>query len=63
MARSRSDGRRLPAVRPQRAIVIAVLVMLLPLGLLGASLVPIAVDYGTGVLFRLRPVEIVAVFD
>ena len=32
-------------------------------GLLGMSLAPIAVDYGTGALFRLRPGEIVAVFD
>ena len=32
-------------------------------GLLGASLVPIAVDFGTGAIFRLRPGEIMAVFD
>ncbi len=32
-------------------------------GLLGLSLAPIAVDYGTGAIFRLRPPEIVAVFD
>lgn len=32
-------------------------------GILGASLAPIAVDYGTGAVFRLRPGEIVAVFD
>jgi hypothetical protein len=32
-------------------------------GLLGVSLAPIAVDYGTGAIFRLRPGEIVAVFD
>jgi len=32
-------------------------------GLLGASLVPILVDFGTGALFRLRPMEIVAVFE
>ena len=32
-------------------------------GLLGVSLAPIAVDLGTGALFRLRPGEIVAVFE
>ncbi|MBW6454704.1 MAG: PEGA domain-containing protein [Trueperaceae bacterium] len=32
-------------------------------GLLGASLAPVAVDFGTGALFRLRPMEIVAVFE
>jgi hypothetical protein len=32
-------------------------------GLLGVSLAPIAVDYGTGAIFRLRPGEIMAVFD
>jgi hypothetical protein len=32
-------------------------------GLLGLSLAPIAVDYGTGAIFRLRAGEIVAVFD
>jgi hypothetical protein len=32
-------------------------------GLIGVSLTPILVDYGTGALFRLRPGEIVATFD
>jgi hypothetical protein len=32
-------------------------------GMIGASLTPILVDYGTGALFRLQPGEIVAVFD
>ncbi len=36
---------------------------LLGAGLLGVSLAPILVDYGTGALFRLRPGEIAAVFD
>ena len=35
----------------------------LAVGLLGVSLAPIAVDFGTGAMFRLRPGEIVAVFD
>jgi len=33
------------------------------IGLVGVSLTPILVDYGTGALFRLRPGEIVAAFD
>lgn len=32
-------------------------------GLIGVSLAPILVDAGTGALFRLRPGEVVAVFD
>jgi hypothetical protein len=36
---------------------------LLGAGLIGASLAPILVDYGTGAIFRLNPGEIVAVFD
>lgn len=36
---------------------------LLAAGLVGASLAPVLVDLGTGAAFRLRPNEIVAVFD
>jgi hypothetical protein len=36
---------------------------LLGAGLIGASLAPILVDYGTGAIYRLNPGEIVAVFD
>jgi hypothetical protein len=33
------------------------------IALVGASLVPIGVDFGTGAIYRLHPGEIVAVFD
>jgi hypothetical protein len=36
---------------------------LLGLGLVGASLAPVVIDYGTGAIFRLNPGEIVAVFE